>query len=119
MGIVILMVLAFGIFSILRAAFNFIKTRISTGKVIAPAVAGGSSILRGASGFVRTRSSTGTSAASESVQPAPSTKPDWSAYETPAFIRRGISHPVLTEKKQKRVRKVKSATAMPAVHLAF
>jgi transglutaminase/protease-like cytokinesis protein 3 len=111
MGIVILMVLAFGIFSILRATFRFIKTRISTGKAITPVVAGDSSILRAASGFVRTRSSTSTSATSVSVQPAPSTELDWSAYETPTFIRRGISRPVLSEKKQKRVRKTKSANA--------
>lgn len=83
MGIVILMVLAFGIFSVLRAA----------------------------SGFVRTCSNTSTSATSVSVQPAPSAEPDWSAYETPTFIRRGISHPVLSKKKQKRVRKTKSANA--------
>lgn len=111
MGIVILMVLASVIFSILRATFRFIKTRISTGKAITPVVAGRSSILRAASGLVRTRSSTSTSATSVSVQPAPSIEPDWSAYETPAFIRRGISRPVLSEKKQKRVRKTKSANA--------
>jgi len=91
MGIVILMALAFGIFSVLRAA----------------------------SGFVRTCSNTSTSATSVSVQPAPSAEPDWSAYETPTwsayetptFIRRGISHPVLSKKKQKRVRKTQSANA--------
>ena len=104
MGIIILAVLAFGIFSILRAAFKFIQARMKAGGgAVSSAVAACCKPLL--------------SSTKETAQSAASNEPDWAAYDIPAFIRRGISWPVLTEKKKKRVRKAKAASSRPAFQL--
>lgn len=42
-------------------------------------------------------------------------KPNWTCFETPTFIRRGISFPVLAEKKKKRIRKTKTVGTLACV----
>ena len=112
MGIIILVLLALGIFSVLRAVYSCCKARMKTsGGAISAAAAYCKPLLSS------TKASTNATPAT--AQPAVLNEPDWLAYEVPAFIRRGISRPVLTEKQKKRVRKAKSANAPLAAQLVF
>ena len=77
MGIIILAVLALGIFTVLRMVFGFFKARISVKAAVEKNL----------------------------IQPV-SDEPSWAVFEVPAFIRRGMQYPVLSEKK-KRTRKAK------------
>lgn len=86
MGIIILVILALGCLSAIRAVVVFIKPRIKA-KSITHSVAIQSAVP---------------------VAPTVLNCPNWKGFETPAFIRRGLSYPKLTEKKQKRVRKAKT-----------
>ena len=74
MGLFILVMLAWALYSAIRAVVVFIKPRM------------------------RAQPATRTLAASMPNEP------NWAGLETPTFIRRGLSFPVLIEKKQ-RVRK--------------
>jgi hypothetical protein len=48
--------------------------------------------------------------ATQSVQSEVSSEPNWSGYEAPTFVRRGLPFPVLTVKaKARRMRKTKAA----------
>ena len=99
MGIFILCIVAFGIFVVLRATLRALLTFLGFFKRPAPPT-------------VLVEVVADNSALDEA-------KSVWGDYETPAFIRRGIGYPVLREKKAKRVRKVKLATApLPEMALA-
>jgi len=87
MGIFILLVSALGIFVLLRAT---LRAMLSLFK------------RRAAPPIAITQIAAENSVADE-------VKSVWAKYEIPAFIRRGNSYPVLSEKKAKRVRKVKPA----------
>ena len=78
MGIFILLMMAWAVYSAIRAVVVFIKPRIK------------------AKFATRTQ-----------VATMPN-EPNWAGFETPTFIRRGIPFPVLTEKKKKRIRKTKA-----------
>ncbi|WP_239190585.1 hypothetical protein [Candidatus Nitrotoga sp. HW29] len=71
MGIFILVMLAWAVYSAIRAVVVFIKPRM------------------------RAKPATRTPAASMPNEP------DWAGLETPTFIRRGLVFPVLTVKKQR------------------
>ena len=98
MGIIILVFAALGIFGALRGVYRYCKACIKP--------------------LVRSTTA-GIHATPATTQSAVLNEPDWLAYATPAFIRRGISRPVLTEKQKKRVRKTKSANTSLADQLAF
>ena len=110
MGIIILVFAALGIFGALRGVYRYGKACIKP--------------------LVRSTTA-GIHATPATTQSAVLNEPDWLAYATPAFIRRGISRPVLTEKQsgisrpvltekqKKRVRKTKSANTSLADQLAF
>jgi len=78
MGIFILLMMAWAVYSAIRAVVVFIKPRI------------------------KAKLATRAQAASMPNEP------NWAGFETPTFIRRGIPFPVLTEKKKKRIRKTKA-----------
>ena len=86
MGIFILLMLAWAVYSAIRAVVAHIEPRI------------------------KTKPATRTLAAS---MPNES---NWAAFETPTFIRRGIPFPVLIEKKKKRIRKTKAVDALACVN---
>lgn len=77
MGIFILLMMAWAVYSAIRAVVVFIKPRI------------------------KAKLATRAQAASMPNEP------NWADFETPTFIRRGIPFPVLTEKKKKRIRRTK------------
>lgn len=76
MGIFILLILAWALYSVIRAVVVFIKPRM------------------------RAKPATKTPAASMPNEP------NWTDLETPTFIRRGLAFPVLTEKKQRVRKKI-------------
>jgi len=78
MGIFILLMMAWAVYSAIRAVVVFIKPRI------------------------KAKLATRAQAASMPNEP------NWAGFETPTFIRRGIPFPVLTEKKKKRIRRTKA-----------
>ena len=78
MGIFILLMMAWAVYSAIRAMVVFIKPRI------------------------KAKFATRTPAATMPNEP------NWAGFETPTFIRRGIPFPVLTEKKKKRIRRTKA-----------
>jgi hypothetical protein len=86
MGIFILLMLAWAVYSAIRAVVAHIEPRI------------------------KTKPATRTLAAS---MPNES---NWAGLETPTFIRRGIAFPVLTEKKKKRIRRTKAVDALACVN---
>jgi len=86
MGIFILLIMAWAVYSAIRAVIAFIKPRI------------------------KTKLATRTPAASMPNQP------NWAGLETPTFIRRGIPFPVLTEKRKKRIRRTKAVDALACVN---
>jgi hypothetical protein len=79
MGIFILVMLAWAVYSAIRAVVVFIKPRM------------------------RAKPATKTPAASMPNEP------NWADLETPTFIRRGLAFPVLTEKKQRVRKKIQVA----------
>ncbi|MBK8570466.1 MAG: hypothetical protein IPN81_11255 [Nitrosomonadales bacterium] len=79
MGIVILLMLAWALYSAIRAVVVFIKPRM------------------------RAKPATRTPAASMPNEP------NWAELETPTFIRRGLAFPVLTEKKKRVRKKIQVA----------
>ncbi len=79
MGIIILIMLAWALYSAIRAVMVFIKPRM------------------------RAKPATRTAAASMPNEP------NWAELETPTFIRRGIAFPVLTEKKKRVRKKIQVA----------
>ena len=79
MGIVILLMLAWAVYSAIRAVVVFIKPRM------------------------RAKPATRTPAASMPNEP------NWAELETPTFIRRGLPFPVLTEKKKRVRKKIQVA----------
>ncbi|MFZ1545697.1 MAG: hypothetical protein WAT12_01130 [Candidatus Nitrotoga sp.] len=79
MGIVILIMLAWAVYSAIRAVVVFIKPRM------------------------RAKPATRTPAASMPKEP------NWAELETPTFIRRGLAFPVLTEKKKRVRKKIQVA----------
>ena len=96
MGIFILLVSALGIFVLLRATLRAMLSLFK--RHAAPPIA----IIE---------------VAAESLV-VDEVKPIWAEYEIPAFIRRGNGYPVLSEKKAKRVRKVKPAP-MPVTRMGI
>jgi len=82
MGIFILLMLAWAVYSAIRAMVVFIKPRI------------------------KAKFATRTPAATMPNEP------NWAGFETPTFIRRGIPFPVLIEKKKKRIRKTKDVDVL-------
>ena len=96
MGIFILLVSALGIFVLLRATlramFSLFKRRAAPPIAIIEVAADNSGVVE--------------------------VKSIWAVYEIPAFIRRGNGYPVLSEKKVKRVRKVKPAP-MPVTRMGI
>ena len=86
MGILILLGIAWAVYLAIRAVVAFIKPRI--------------------------KAKLATKAQSA---PLPN-EPNWAAFETPTFIRRGIPFPVLTEKKKKRIRRAKVVDAPACVN---
>ena len=85
MGILILVILAMGIFTIIKWMVAFIAPRIK-----------------------RTKAK---SARSTSQSVAIPIEPGWDGFDKPAFIWRGIQYPMLTEKKHGRTRKAKPVFA--------
>jgi hypothetical protein len=79
MGIFILVMLVWALYSAIRAVGVFIKPRM------------------------RAKPATKTPAASMSNEP------NWADLETPTFIRRGLAFPVLTEKKKRVRKKIQVA----------
>jgi hypothetical protein len=79
MGIFILVMLVWALYSAIRAVVVFIKPRM------------------------RAKPATKTPAASMPNEP------NWTGLETPTFIRRGLAFPVLTEKKQRMRKKIQVA----------
>ncbi|OGT44741.1 MAG: hypothetical protein A3K00_07795 [Gallionellales bacterium RIFOXYD2_FULL_52_7] len=82
MGIFILLMLAWAVYSAIRAVVVFIKPCIK------------------AKFATRTQ-----------VATMPN-EPNWAGFEIPTFIRRGIPFPVLTEKKKKRIRRIKAVDVL-------
>jgi len=82
MGIFILLMMVWAVYSAICAVVAHIKPRI------------------------KTKPATRTLAASIPNES------NWAAFETPTFIRRGIPFPVLTEKKKKRIRKTKDVDVL-------
>ena len=82
MGIFILLMMVWAVYSAIRAVIAFIKPRI------------------------KTKPATRTPAASMPNEP------NWAGLETPTFIRHGLAFPVLTEKKKKRIRRTKAVDAL-------
>lgn len=86
MGIFILLMMVWAVYSAIRAVIAFIKPR------------------------VKTKPATKTPAVSMPNEP------NWAGLETPTFIRRGIAFPVLTEKKKKRIRRTKAVDTLACVN---
>lgn len=84
MGILILAVLALGIYSIIRWMVAYIAPRMKR---------------------INTMSATASTTVAIPV------KAVWEGLDEPAFLRRGIQYPVLTEKKRGRARKAKTVIA--------
>ena len=81
MGIAILVIFSLGLFQLCKALFLYFKPRVAV-----------------------------TAETAKSTQSEVSSEPNWSSYEIPTFIRRGLPSPVLIKKvKAKRVRKPKFA----------
>ena len=86
MGIFILLMMVWAVYSAIRAVITFIKPRI------------------------KTKPATRTPAASMPNEP------NWAGLETPTFILRGLAFPVLTEKKKKRIRRTKAVDTLACVN---
>ncbi len=86
MGIFILLMMVWAVYSAIRAVIAFIKPRI------------------------KTKPATRIPAASMPNEP------NWAVLETPTFIRRGLAFPVLTEKKKKRIRRTKAVDTLACVN---
>ena len=82
MGIFILLMLAWAVYSAIRAVVVCIKPRIKAKFATRAQVA---------------------------TMP---NEPNWAGFEIPTFIRRGIPFPVLIEKKKKRIRRTKAVDAL-------
>ncbi|MDD2719834.1 MAG: hypothetical protein PHH47_00820 [Gallionella sp.] len=85
MGILILVILAMGIFTIIKWMVAFITPRIK-----------------------RIKAKSAQSTSQSVVIPI---EPGWDGFDKPAFIRRGIQYPILTVKKHGRTRKAKPVFA--------
>jgi len=84
MGIAILVIFSLGLFQLCKALFLYFKPRVAV--------------------------TTEAAETAKSTQSEVSSEPNWSSYEIPTFIRRGLPSPVLIKKvKAKRVRKPKFA----------
>jgi hypothetical protein len=92
MGILILAVLAMGVVSTVRWMISVSAPRFKRSTV--------SNIVKSSSRL-----------AQSVVEPEAQMEIDFSDFETPSFLRRGLQYPVLTEKKLGRKRKLKPAFA--------
>ena len=86
MGIFILLMMAWAVYSAIRGVVVFIKPRIKAKLAAKPQSA------------------------------SLPNEPNWAGLEAPTFIRRGIAFPVLAEKKKKRIRKTKTVDALTCVN---
>ena len=86
MGIFILLMLAWAVYSAIRAVVAFIKPRVKA------------------------------KLAAKAQPASMPNEPNWVGLETPTFIRRGIAFPVLTEMKKKRIRRAKAVDAPTCIN---